>query len=270
MTGAKAASVSARTSQSSRPWAGTTLSASPAFRTVGTAVSRSGPAGAWCAATTRAAVVGARAAVRRDAGGDDLQGSSRLTADHHRVASLGVQLARLEAQARVPAGEPGAVRERRRAPLLVAHEQQRDLRDVVEAVRGDRVEDPEREDVPALHVDGARPAQRARDLGVRMQRLVELVADDRVDVAEEQDPAVPAPAHAHEEVVGVRRGGAGQALDGRSGGQPGGHDRDAALRPGVVAGGRRDTDEDLEVGDRGGGDPGGVRAGPVGHSRGVQ
>ena len=128
---------SARTSQKSSPWPGTTLNASPERRIVGTAVRCAGPSGAWrggdglggrgqrqqrvAPAVGRGAGVGG-AAVR-----GDVDRARRLAA-HDDALVAAAQLAGLEAQARVEArealdvAEVGAV-----APLLVADEQQREL-----------------------------------------------------------------------------------------------------------------------------------------------
>ena len=70
-------------------------------------------------------------------------------------------------------------------PLLVADEQQHDLGVGVRAL-GERAQGPEGEHDAALHVDGARADQ---PVAVAGQRLVVVVRDDRVEVAEQQDPA---------------------------------------------------------------------------------
>ena len=69
-TGSKASSRSARRSQTSSPFAGTTLKASPERRIVGTAVSRSGPAGSLWAATLCAAAASASSALRPSSGAE--------------------------------------------------------------------------------------------------------------------------------------------------------------------------------------------------------
>ena len=65
-----AASSSARRSQNSAPRPGTTLKAVPALSTVGTAVSRDGPAGSWQAATACAAAASASSALRPRSGAE--------------------------------------------------------------------------------------------------------------------------------------------------------------------------------------------------------
>ena len=115
----------------------------------------------------------------------DLDRARGLAAHDDALGALGRELARLEAQARVPAGEALRVGERRRPPLLVADEQQRGLGERV-AARGERAQHAEREDDAALHVDRAGAEQL---LAVARERLVVLVADHRVDVAEQQDAA---------------------------------------------------------------------------------
>ena len=65
-----ALSSSARQSQNSSPWPGTTLNASPERSTVGTAVRRCGPCGSWQAATACAAEASASSALRPRSGAE--------------------------------------------------------------------------------------------------------------------------------------------------------------------------------------------------------
>ena len=221
--------------------------------TVGTAVSREraggvvaggdGLGGGGEREQRVAPAVGRRAGVRGAAVGLDLDRARRLAAHDHALGALGRELARLEAQARVPAGEALRVRERRRPPLLVADEQQRDLGERV-AAGGERAEHAEREDDAALHVDGAGAEQL---LAVARERLVVLVADHRVDVAEQQQAAGAGAGDAQQQVGRVAGGGAGEALRGRVARRERGADRRALLGAADVARGRGDADERLEL-----------------------
>ena len=84
----------------------------------------------------------------------------------------------------------------------------------------------ERDDVAALHVDGAG----AEPVLLAQQRPVVLVGDDRVEVAEQQDPALAAAqGGAGQGAVGVARARAGQPLAGRRGRGQGARDGDALL-----------------------------------------
>ncbi len=112
-----------------------------------------------------------------------------LAAHDHALLAVGRELAGLEAQAGVPAGEALGVQERRRAPLLVADEQQPDLGEVLGALL-ERAERAEREHDAALHVDGAGADQPLAGAG---ERLVLGVGDHGVDVAEQQHAACRCP-----------------------------------------------------------------------------
>ena len=157
---------SARMSLTSSPEPGTTLNAAPEFRTVGTAVRRSGPSGSWQPATAWAAAASASSALRPRSGAEpecEARPSARtfsvpaaLRRTHDAVVALRRARAALEAEAGVEAREALHVAERRRPPLLVADQQQRDLGVVLRA-RGQRAHDAEREHDAALHVDRARP-----------------------------------------------------------------------------------------------------------------
>jgi hypothetical protein len=173
----------------------------------------------------------------------DLDRPGGLAPHDDALGAVRRQLPGLEAQAGVPAREAGGVRERRRAPLLVAHEQQRDLGEVA-APLGERAQHAEREHDAALHVDGARAEQ---VVAVAVQRLVMRVRDHRVGVAQQQEPAPAAPAQAGEQVGRVPGGGAGRPLHRRIRGQQRGADRRALLRAVDVARGRRDRDERLQL-----------------------
>ena len=166
-----------------------------------------------------------------------------LAAHHHALGALGRQLARLEAQARVPAGEALRVAERGGPPLLVADQQQRGL-GVGVAARGQRAEHAEREHDPALHVDGARAEQL---LALAAERLVVLVADDGVDVPEQEHAPGAGARQAQQQVGRVAGGGAGQALRGGLARGERGADRRALLGAADVARGRGDADQRLEL-----------------------
>ena len=161
---------SARTSQKSSPAPGTTLNASPERITVGTAVRWAAPCGSCArgdelrglgereqrvaAAVRRGAAVGA-AAVR-----GDVDRARRLAPDHDALVGAG-ELARLEAQARVEAGEARrrgrsrrcATPRRRRAAARAARRAR---------ARGERPQRADGEDVAALHVDAAASRAAAR------------------------------------------------------------------------------------------------------------
>ncbi len=115
------------------------------------------------------ALVGRRARVRAAAVREDLHGAGRLALDDDRVVAVGVELAGLEAQARVEAREAVDVAERADAPLLVDDEQQGDLGEEL-GPRAQRAQDAEREHVAALHVDGARAVEAVGVLGIAFER----------------------------------------------------------------------------------------------------
>ena len=104
------------------------------------------------------ASVGGRPGVRGTAGRPNPDRPGALPLHHHPLLPVG-ELARLEAQARVPTGEPLDVNERRGPPFLIAHEQERDLGEVGAPV-GQGPQHSERKHVAALHVDrsGADPS----------------------------------------------------------------------------------------------------------------
>jgi hypothetical protein len=81
------------------------------------------------------------------------------------------------------------------------------------------------------------------------------VSDDRVEVAEQEQPAVAASGQAGEEIVGVLGARAGQALDLDLARKQRRDHGDRLLGAGEVAGGRGDADESLELAFGMGGDP---------------
>jgi len=171
------------------------------------------------------------------------QRAGRLAAHDDRLVAVGGQLAALEAQAGVPAREALRVDEVADAPFLVADEQQRDLLEVVRAPR-ELAQDAERQDVTALHVDAARADEQAR---VALQRAVDLVRVDSVDVAEQQHAAAAAAAQGQDQVVGVVVRRAGGALDLRLGGRQRPRDRERLLRARDVTRRRGDRHQAIEL-----------------------
>ena len=220
---------------------------------MGTAVRRSGPSGSWQAATRLgrrgerqqrvAPAVRRRARVRRATLGAHPQGPGRLAPHDHAVVALRRARAALEAEAGVEAGEALHVGERRRPPLLVADQQQRHLGVVLRA-RRQRAHHAEREHDAALHVDRARPDEL---VAVALERAMRRVRDDRVEVAEQQDPPRARARDPREHVLGVAGRGAGQALERDGVGQQRGADGSALLRAALVARGRGDADERLQL-----------------------
>jgi hypothetical protein len=110
--------------------------------------------------------------------------------DHRLVATLGA-LAGLEAEAGVELREALRVSEGRGAPLLVVHEQDRRLGEQLGPLR-QLTHQAKRERHAALHVNRARAAEAVA--AVTRERTVGLVGDDRVEVSEQQQPALAAPA----------------------------------------------------------------------------
>jgi hypothetical protein len=153
------------------------------------------------------------------------------------------------------------VGERADAPLLVAHQQQRGLGEVLRA-RGQGAQHAEGEHVAALHVHGARADQA---VAVAVQRTVVGVRDDRVDVAEEEDALRAGPGHAEEEVGRVVRRRAREVLDRGLVGRQRGGDRRGLLGAVDVAARRGDGDERLELALGAAGDRVGVGGDPVAH-----
>ena len=170
----------------------------------------------------RSPALGGGAGVRGTPARRDLEQRRAASADHDRL-TLGPALAALEAQARVLVEDVGAVAQRAPAPLLVGDAQQVDP---VEGLRagGERTRDAGGEHEPALHVVRAGALQQR---AVLLERPVALRPDDRVDVAEQQQPA---PAR----VLDARR----QLLDVR---------RDRRVAAVAFAGPRRDVDERAEI-----------------------
>ena len=166
-TARSASSRSARTSQTSSPVAGTTFSASPLLRIVGTAVSRSGPCGSWQPATVTATWASATRAFTPLSGAEPEwaarpcartpDAARRLAADDDGVVAVRVVLAGLEAQARVEAREARAVQERATSATP------RRSRAAAPPPRApgssrQRAQHAERQRDAGLHVDRARPA----------------------------------------------------------------------------------------------------------------
>ncbi len=133
-----------------------------------------------------AALVGRRPGVRAVPLGQHLDGAGRLALDDDRVVALDVELAGLEAQAGVEAGEAVDMAEPADAPLLVDDEQQGDLGEQV-GPRAQRAQDAEGQDIAALHVDGARAIEAVGVVGVAFEHAVLVVGDDGVEVAEQKD-----------------------------------------------------------------------------------
>src|SRR5438045_2379888 len=117
--------------------------------------------------------VGRRARVGRHAGGLDAQCRGRLALDHDALLPARSGLAGLEAQAGVEALEARRMPQASHAPFLVGHEQESDLLEGVRP-RGERVENPEREDDPALHVHRPRADQ---PIAAALERAVTVVRD---------------------------------------------------------------------------------------------
>ena len=153
------------------------------------------------------------------------------------------QLAGLEAQARVEAREALHVAEVVRPPLLVAHEQQRELGEQLGAL-GERAQRAEREHVAALHVDGAGADEL---LTHARERLVLGVGDDGVVVADEQHLARAGALQADDEILGVAGARARHALERRIVGRERGAQRRALVRAVHVTGRRRDGHERFEL-----------------------
>ena len=194
------------------PSAGTTLNASPACMTVGTAVRWSRAVGVVAAGDRPAPppasassaltpVVGRRARVRRSGPSratSTVPAALRLTTTAS-LAGARVELAGLEAQARVQAREALDVGEGPGRHSSSQTSSSADLGEVAGA-GGERAQDAQGEDVAALHVDRARAEQ---PVALAAQRLVVVVADDGVEVAEQQDRgALPAPPGTRSEQVG--------------------------------------------------------------------
>ena len=166
-----------------------------------------------------------------------------LALDHDRVMAVLGQLPGLEAQAGVEALEPRDVAEGRRAPLLIADEQQRRLAELGRP-RCQRTQGAEGEHDAALHVDRAGTGEPVARLG---HRAVGAMRDDRVDVADEQQPAGPGPEQAQHEVGRMLGRGARETLGGRLLGRQRGGDRQRLLGSSDVTRRRRDADERAQL-----------------------
>ena len=253
---------------------GTTLNASPACRTVGTAVRWSGPAGAWTPATACAAAAAASraltplsgaepecderpsattltvpAALRRTTTASSPEAGSSWPASKHRHAS---QPAKRSTWPKRPSRHSSSLTSSSaaspRSPVA----------------GGERPQDPEGEDVPALHVD--RPGA-VQAVALAPQGLVALVSDDGVEVPEQEDAraARASTREAQEQVGRVPRRRAGHALDARPVRRQRRRDRGGLLRAAHVARRRRDADEGLELAREAGLDRGGVLGDPGVH-----
>ena len=250
-----AASVSARRSQDSSPRPGTTLNASPACSTVGTAVRCSGPSGAWRAATACAAAASASSALRPRSGAEPECAArpARVHLDRPgRLAPHDDALARRPASARRPRStgtRPSrrSARRARTAPCATPRRRRAAAPPRRSRARraGERAQRAEREHDAALHVDRAGAEQ---VVAVAPQRLVVRVGDDGVDVAEQQDPAPRRAAQRGR--AGRARGRARSTAGARpraSAGSSAAQTRGALLRAVDVARRRRDGDERLEL-----------------------
>ena len=246
-------SESARRSHDSSPRPGTTLNASPACSTVGTAVRCSGPSGACRAATAWAAAASASSALRPRSGAEP------ECAARPRACTLIVPAAlRRTTTPSRPSGVSSPASKHRHASQpakrgacangAVRHSSSHTSSSATSAksarAPGQRAQHAEREHDAALHVDGAGAEQ---VVAVALERLVMGVPDDRVDVPEQQDPARAAPAQRREQVGGMRGRRALRALDLGLGREQRGADGRALLRAVHVARRRRDGDERLEL-----------------------
>jgi hypothetical protein len=190
--------------------------------------------------------------MRGPAGGQDPERARGLAAHDHALLPVVVELSALEAQAGVVARETSVaprVSERPGSPLLVGDQQHRQLREGLGAA-GQGARDAERHDVSALHVDGAGAVEA---IAVTTQRLMPVVADDGVDVAQQHQLACAGPGHRADQigrVVGRRARGAVDGGAGRK--QPDAH-RQGPLGPIDVARRRGDVHQLAQLlGGRGG------------------
>ena len=174
--------------------------------------------------------------------GGDVHGARGLAA-HDDALLVAGELAGLEAQAGVEAREARDVAEVGGPPLLVAHQQQRELGVELRAL-GEGSQRAEGEHVAALHVHAAAADQL---LAVAVQRLVVGVRDDGVDVADQQRLARARPVQAEHEILGVAGARARHALDRRLVRRERRAQRGALVGAVDVAGGRRDRHQRLEL-----------------------
>ena len=189
-----------------------------------------------------AALLRRGARVRRDPVRADAQRGRRLALGDHGLL-VAVELAGLEAQAGVVAGEARRVAEAAGPPLLVDHGEQGELREALRD-RGQRAHDPERERDPALHVHRPGADQAVALAG---QRTVVGVGDDGVEMAEQQHPAAPGARDRRQQIGGVPGRRAGRPLDRRLVRQHRGDERADLLRGRDVPRRGRDRDQGLEL-----------------------
>ena len=157
-----------------------------------------------------AALLGRRPRVRGDARGaitSSVPAALRRTTTAS--VAVGAELAGLEAQAGVEAGEPRPVGEAAGAPLLVDHGQQASSANA-SGSRGQLAQHPEREHHAALHVDGPRADQPAV---LARQRPVVGVGDHGVEMAEQQQLAGARAADRRQQVGGMAGERARRPLD---------------------------------------------------------
>ena len=155
------------------------------------------------------ALVGRGARMRGAPRRGDAQRARGLAAHDDALVALRRALAGLEAQAGVPVAERLGVAQGPGPPLLVDHEQQRELGEVL-GPAGELAQDAEGEDDAALHVHRARAVEA---VALAAQRLMSLVGDDGVEMAEQQHPLAPRPGHPGDEVGGLVRRRARRAGD---------------------------------------------------------
>ena len=132
-----------------------------------------------------AALVRRRAGVRGAAVGLDVQRAGGLALDDHGVLAVARALAGLEAEAGVEVREALGVGERRRAPLLVDDQQQRELLERLAAAWPARAAGRAR----SRRRPSCRRARAGQAVAVALERAVGGVGDDGVEVAEQQHPA---------------------------------------------------------------------------------
>ena len=246
-------SVSARRSQESSPRPGTTLNASPACSTVGTAVRCAGPSGAWQAATACAAAASASSALRPRSGAEP------ECAERPRAWTLTVPAALRRTTTPSPPSAVSSPASKHRHASQPAkrsactngparHSSSQTSSSATSAKSARRPTSarsaPSASTTPPFMSTAPEPTQ---PLAVAPQRLVVRVRDDRVDVPEQQDPARAAPAQRREQVGRVRGARARRPLDLGLGRQQRRAHRRALLGAVHVARRRRDRDERLEL-----------------------
>ena len=189
------------------------------------------------------ALVGSAAGVGRPADGDRPQRAGGLAAHNDALLPGRTPLARLEAQAGVVSGEPRHVRELLGAPLLVGDQQQGELGEQLGPLR-ELARDPDRQHHPALHVGGPRPVE---PVALAAQRPVVVVADHRVQVPEQQQPAAPGPGDPGDQIIRPAGSRAGHPLEAGHGRENRRAHRDHLLGPAKIARRRGHRDQRLEL-----------------------